>query len=56
MLADAQDFLLKTFDLDYKARPDAGELLQHPWIAVKKLPLSNKGNTLKPPPAIKITA
>jgi serine/threonine protein kinase len=54
--ADAQDFLLKTFDLDYVARPDAGELLQHSWIAMKKPQPSNKGNTLKAPPTIEITA
>jgi mitogen-activated protein kinase kinase kinase len=54
--ADAQDFLLKTFDLDYEARPDAGEFLQHPWIAAKKPLSSNKGNTLKALPTIEITA
>jgi len=54
--ADAQDFLLKTFDLDYEARPGAGELLQHPWIAAKKAQSPNKGNTLKAPPTIEITA
>jgi mitogen-activated protein kinase kinase kinase len=54
--ADAQDFLLKTFDLDYEARPDAGELLQHPWVAAKKPQASNKGNMLKAPPTIEITA
>jgi mitogen-activated protein kinase kinase kinase len=54
--ADAQDFLLKTFDLDHEARPGAGELLQHPWIAAKKLHSSNKSNTLKATPTIEITA
>jgi len=30
--AEAEDFLNKTFELDYKARPSAAELLGHPWI------------------------
>jgi len=34
--SEAQDFLTKTFDLDHTARPGAGELLQHPWPAIKK--------------------
>jgi mitogen-activated protein kinase kinase kinase len=34
--SDAQDFLTKTFDLDHSARPSAGELLQHPWVTIKK--------------------
>jgi len=53
--ADAQDFLLKTFDLDHEARPGAGELLQHSWIAVKKLQPTSKGNTLKAAPTIEVT-
>ncbi|KAF7976713.1 hypothetical protein HWV62_5883 [Athelia sp. TMB] len=44
--ADAQDFLQKTFDLDYDARPSATELLQHPWVTPKKLSAS-KQNALK---------
>lgn len=44
--ADAQDFLQKTFDLDYDARPGAAELLQHPWVAVKKMSSAQK-NALK---------
>lgn len=28
----SEDFLMKTFDLDYKSRPSAIELLQHPWL------------------------
>lgn len=54
--AEAQDFLLKTFDLDHEARPGAGELLQHPWIATKKSQSASKGNALKATPAIEITA
>jgi mitogen-activated protein kinase kinase kinase len=34
--SEAQDFLTKTFDLNHTARPSAGELLQHPWLAIKK--------------------
>ncbi|KAG1753450.1 Pkinase-domain-containing protein [Suillus lakei] len=34
--SEAQDFLTKTFDLNHSARPSAGELLQHPWVTVKK--------------------
>jgi mitogen-activated protein kinase kinase kinase len=33
--AEAQDFLRKTFEIDYEARPSAMELLQHPWLATK---------------------
>lgn len=44
--SDAQDFLQKTFDLDYDARPSAAELLQHPWVAVKKMSSAQK-NALK---------
>ncbi|KAK2466884.1 hypothetical protein APHAL10511_001142 [Amanita phalloides] len=29
---EAQDFLRRTFELDYEARPSASELLRHPWI------------------------
>ncbi|KAF7338272.1 STE11-like protein [Mycena venus] len=32
---DAQDFLLRTFELDQEARPSAAELLQHPWVCKK---------------------
>jgi mitogen-activated protein kinase kinase kinase len=53
--ADAQDFLQKTFDLDYEARPDAGELLQHTWIAAKKPQAANKGTTTLKAPTIEIS-
>jgi mitogen-activated protein kinase kinase kinase len=33
--AEAQDFLKRTFDVDHEARPSAGELLQHSWVAVR---------------------
>ncbi|KAJ7774563.1 ste11-like protein [Mycena maculata] len=33
--SDAQDFLLRTFELDHEARPSAAELLQHPWVCKK---------------------
>ncbi|CCD27091.1 mitogen-activated protein kinase kinase kinase STE11 NDAI_0J01990 [Naumovozyma dairenensis CBS 421] len=29
---EGKDFLRKTFEIDYKKRPDAIELLQHPWV------------------------
>ena len=29
---EAKDFLLKTFELDYRKRPDSIELLQHSWL------------------------
>lgn len=38
---EAQDFLQRTFELKHEARPAANELLQHPWIAVKR---SKKGS------------
>ncbi|TFK55044.1 Pkinase-domain-containing protein [Heliocybe sulcata] len=31
--AEAADFLQRTFELNHEARPTAGELLEHPWIA-----------------------
>ncbi|KAF9242128.1 Pkinase-domain-containing protein [Melanogaster broomeanus] len=34
--AEAADFLTKTFNIDHTARPSAGGLLQHAWLAVKK--------------------
>ncbi|KAJ7109416.1 kinase-like domain-containing protein [Mycena epipterygia] len=33
--SDAQDFLLRTFELDHEARPSAAELLQHAWVCKK---------------------
>ncbi|KAJ3528972.1 hypothetical protein NMY22_g9190 [Coprinellus aureogranulatus] len=38
---EAQDFLERTFEINHEARPPANELLQHPWIAVKR---SKKGS------------
>ncbi|TFK29968.1 Pkinase-domain-containing protein [Coprinopsis marcescibilis] len=32
---EAQEFLLKTFEINHELRPHAPELLQHPWIAKK---------------------
>ena len=29
---EAEDFLKKTFEFDYKLRPSAAELLQHPML------------------------
>jgi len=29
---EAEDFLKKTFEFDYKLRPSAAELLQHPLL------------------------
>lgn len=55
--SEAQDFLTKTFDLDHSARPSAGELLQHPWVAVKKhAGFSTKNAALKSIPTIEISA
>ncbi|KAJ7452387.1 ste11-like protein [Mycena galericulata] len=33
--SDAQDFLLRTFELNQDARPSAAELLQHAWVGKK---------------------
>jgi mitogen-activated protein kinase kinase kinase len=30
--AEADDFMQRTFDLDYQARPSAAKLLEHPWV------------------------
>ncbi|KAI6128267.1 Pkinase-domain-containing protein, partial [Pisolithus croceorrhizus] len=34
--SEAEDFLRKTFEIDHRARPSAGGLLQHAWLGVKK--------------------
>ncbi|KAJ6596932.1 ste11-like protein [Mycena vulgaris] len=47
--SDAQDFLLRTFELDHEARPSAAELLQHAWVS-KKPP----GNASKKAPTTKV--
>ncbi|KAH8806763.1 STE/STE11 protein kinase [Flagelloscypha sp. PMI_526] len=39
---EAQDFLDKTFELDYTVRPSATELLAHSWLAKKPLPFFRK--------------
>jgi mitogen-activated protein kinase kinase kinase len=31
--SDADDFMQKTFDLDYQARPSASALLTHAWVS-----------------------
>jgi mitogen-activated protein kinase kinase kinase len=55
--SEAQDFLTKTFDLNHSARPSAGELLQHPWVAVKKhAGFSSKNAAPKSIPTIEISA
>ncbi|KAG0707708.1 Pkinase-domain-containing protein [Suillus ampliporus] len=55
--SEAQDFLTKTFDLDHSARPSAGELLQHSWLATKKhAGLFSKNAALKSIPTIEISA
>lgn len=55
--SEAQDFLTKTFDLNHSARPSAGELLQHPWIVVKKhAGFLSKNTSLKSIPTIEISA
>ncbi|KAJ7928794.1 hypothetical protein B0H13DRAFT_1966209 [Mycena leptocephala] len=35
--SDAQDFLMRTFELDHQARPSAAELLLHAWVDKKQL-------------------
>ncbi|KAG1756726.1 Pkinase-domain-containing protein [Suillus paluster] len=55
--SEAQDFLTKTFDINHSARPSAGGLLQHSWLAVKKhAGFSNKNVALKSIPTIEISA
>lgn len=55
--SEAQDFLTKTFDLNHSARPSAGELLQHPWVVVKKhTGFPSKNTSLKSIPTIEISA
>lgn len=33
---EAEDFLLKTFELDHAKRPSAAELLEHSWISMQE--------------------
>ncbi|KAJ6493834.1 kinase-like domain-containing protein [Mycena vulgaris] len=47
--SDAQDFLLRTFELDHEARPSAAELLQHAWVFKKPL-----GNVSKKAPTTEV--
>ncbi|KAJ7709866.1 hypothetical protein B0H17DRAFT_915161 [Mycena rosella] len=47
--SDAQDFLLRTFELDQEARPSAAELLQHAWVCKKPL-----GNASKKAPKVEV--
>ncbi|KAJ6630840.1 hypothetical protein B0H10DRAFT_1774199 [Mycena sp. CBHHK59/15] len=49
--SDAQDFLLRTFELDHEARPSAAELLQHPWVCKKPVNSSSK----KPTAMVEVT-
>ena len=55
---EAADFLTKTFEIDHTARPSAGELLQHAWLAVKKPGVSGgKGGAAnRVVPTIEVTA
>ncbi|KAG6333652.1 hypothetical protein ID866_5439 [Astraeus odoratus] len=53
--AEAEDFLKKTFELNHAARPSAGELLQHPWLAAEKPATKNAANT-KNVPTIEVSA
>ncbi|KAH8806771.1 kinase-like domain-containing protein [Flagelloscypha sp. PMI_526] len=39
---EAQDFLDKTFELDYTIRPSTTELLAHSWLSKKPLPFFRK--------------
>ncbi|KAI6036242.1 Pkinase-domain-containing protein [Pisolithus microcarpus] len=56
--SEAEDFLRKTFDIDHRARPSAGGLLQHPWLNVKKPtnPSSKNTTASKNVPTIEVTA
>ena len=53
----ARRFLTKTFEIDHTARPSAGVLIQHAWLAVKKLGVSGeKGGRAKAVvPTIEVT-
>ncbi|KAL0946856.1 hypothetical protein HGRIS_013023 [Hohenbuehelia grisea] len=48
--AEAQDFLLRTFELDHEARPSAAELLQHGWITKKPGSATKGGSGIKSNP------
>jgi len=51
--SDADDFLQKTFDLDYQARPSAAELLLHSWIVKDPTNPVTRGSAVTPP-AVKL--
>ncbi|CAE7108499.1 unnamed protein product [Rhizoctonia solani] len=49
---EAEDFLNKTFELDYNIRPTAAELLSHPWVQVGDTLGANAAAPDEPSPAI----
>ncbi|KAJ7111551.1 ste11-like protein [Mycena crocata] len=52
--SDAQDFLLRTFELDQEARPSAAELLQHAWVCKK--PAGNASKKVAPMTMVEVAA
>ncbi|KAI6028744.1 Pkinase-domain-containing protein [Pisolithus orientalis] len=55
--SEAEDFLRKTFEIDHRARPSAGGLLQHAWLGAKKSANSSNKNIAasKNVPTIEVT-
>ncbi|CAE6534159.1 unnamed protein product [Rhizoctonia solani] len=53
---EAEDFLNKTFELDYNIRPTAAELLNHPWVRVGDDFGANTTTPVESSPAITVTA
>ncbi|CAE6510510.1 unnamed protein product [Rhizoctonia solani] len=53
---EAEDFLNKTFELDYTIRPTAAELLNHPWVRIEAAETGASAQQPdEPSPAIMIT-
>ncbi|KAJ1310419.1 hypothetical protein OPQ81_007153 [Rhizoctonia solani] len=53
---EAEDFLNKTFELDYTIRPSAAELLNHPWVRASDAPETTTDAPVDPSPAITVTS
>jgi mitogen-activated protein kinase kinase kinase len=45
---EAEDFLLRTFEINHEARPSAADLLQHAWIVKGPSSVPTKSSSAKP--------
>ncbi|CAE6459585.1 unnamed protein product [Rhizoctonia solani] len=57
--SEAEDFLNKTFELDFNIRPTAAELVKHPWVQPETdgdTSEANPDTPVEPSPAIMVTS